>query len=97
MIYVNNAFFIFKIGKDPALNRTGQRVFVLAIFEIKEGYDVPEDKATLVKLLKKGIVIPFHKHWCLSCHQIPKVPSTIPSINHIFKYLLGIYLYAKHK
>ena len=68
--------FIFKIGKDPAFNRTSPRVFVLAIFEIEEGYDVPEDKATLVKLLKKGIVIPFHKHWCLSCHQIPKVPST---------------------
>ena len=95
---MNNAFFIFKIGKDPALNRTGPRVFVLAIFEIEECYDVPEDKATLVKLLKKGIMIPFHKHWCLSCHQIPKVPITkLGSINPIFEYLLGIYLYELYK
>ena len=62
----------------------------MAIFEIEEGYDVPEDKATLVKLLKKGIMIPFHKHWCLSCHQIPKVPSTIPSMNNISTWNLFI-------
>ena len=61
------------LGKDPALKRKDPRAFVLAIFEIEEGYDVPEDKTTLVKLLKEGIVIPFHAHWCLSCHQIPKV------------------------
>ena len=64
---------IFKLDKDPALKRKDPRAFVLAIFEIEEGYDVPEDKATLVKLLKKGIVISFHSHWCPSCHQIPKV------------------------
>ena len=78
---------IFKLGKDPALNRTDPRAFVLAIFEIEEGYDVPEDKTTLVKLLKEGIVIPFHKHWCLSCHQIPKVPCS-----YLFVFLTTWYL-----
>ena len=61
-------------GSDLALrNRTGPRVFVLAIFEIEKGHNIPDDKATLVKLLKEGIVIPFHKNWCLMCHQIPQV------------------------
>ena len=55
------------------LRKKGPKAFVLSIFEIQEGHEVPRDKPTLVKLLKQGIVIPFHKNFCSSCHKVPKV------------------------
>ena len=47
------------------------RVFVNSIFEIQENSTLPMDKTELVNLIDKGIVIPFHKHVCPSCHKIP--------------------------
>lgn len=43
-----------------------------SIFEIKENTELPKTKAELVELLKKKIVIPFHKKVCSECHSIPK-------------------------
>ena len=65
------------IDYDPALRKKGPKAFVLSIFEIEEGHEVPKDKPTLVKLLKQGIVIPFHKNFCSSCHKVPKVRNSI--------------------
>merc|ERR1719330_2086970 len=64
------------------------RVFVSSIFEIKEGHDLPETKAELVKLLKSKVVIPFHKMVCSQCHAIPKaqewVTDSISDEMHVF-------------
>ena len=64
-------------GEEEALKRSNPRVFVSSIFEIKEGHDLPETKAELVKLLKSKVVIPFHKLVCSQCHSIPKAQEWI--------------------
>ncbi|KAF5278900.1 hypothetical protein FQA39_LY18326 [Lamprigera yunnana] len=46
-------------------------VFVVHIFEIEKGLKVPPNKTDLVRLLDKGMVIPFHKNICAVCHTIP--------------------------
>ncbi|KAK5646122.1 hypothetical protein RI129_004586 [Pyrocoelia pectoralis] len=47
-------------------------VFVLHIFEIEKGYEVPTNKTDLINLLRRGVVIPFHKSICSECHTIPQ-------------------------
>ena len=59
-------------GTEAALKRPNHRVFVSSIFEIKEGHELPETKADLLRLLKSKVVIPFHKMVCSRCHAIPK-------------------------
>jgi hypothetical protein len=63
--------------EGEALKRPNPRVFVSSIFEIKEGHDLPETKAELVKLLKSKVVIPFHKMVCSQCHAIPKAQEWV--------------------
>jgi len=74
--------------EEEALKRPNPRVFVSSIFEIKEGHDLPETKAELVKLLKSKVVIPFHKMVCSQCHAIPKaqewVTDPISDEMHVF-------------
>ncbi|XP_046398000.1 beta-1,4-glucuronyltransferase 1 [Ischnura elegans] len=48
------------------------RVYVLSIFEIESGMNLPETKAELVHMLKNGSAIPFHKKVCPVCHAVPK-------------------------
>jgi len=59
-------------GEEAALKRNNPRVFVSSIFEIKEGNNLPNNKEELLDLLKKKVVIPFHKMVCSQCHAIPK-------------------------
>ena len=75
--------------EEEALKRPNPRVFVSSIFEIKEGHDLPETKAELVKLLKSKVVIPFHKMVCSQCHAIPKAQEwvTDPISGRIFDFL----------
>jgi len=48
------------------------RVYVNSIFEIqKNATYLPTDKIELVRMIDKGVVIPFHKQVCPSCHKIP--------------------------
>ena len=74
--------------EEEALKRQNPRVFVSSIFEIKEGHDLPETKAELVKLLKSKVVIPFHKMVCSQCHAIPKAQEwvTDPISGRIFDF-----------
>ena len=64
-------------GEEEALKRSNPKVFVSSIFEIKEGHELPETKAELIKLLKSKVVIPFHKLVCSQCHSIPKAQEWI--------------------
>ncbi|XP_076046664.1 beta-1,4-glucuronyltransferase 1-like [Oratosquilla oratoria] len=47
------------------------RVYVLPIFEVKAGLRAPATKASLVRMLQKGLAIPFHKFVCSQCHMVP--------------------------
>ncbi|XP_064097760.1 beta-1,4-glucuronyltransferase 1-like isoform X2 [Macrobrachium nipponense] len=55
-------------SRVPAPTR---RVYVLPIFEIKSGLRPPATKAALVRMLKRGSAIPFHKFVCPQCHKVP--------------------------
>lgn len=59
-------------GDETALQRHNPKVFVSSIFEIKTGAELPENKEQLKDMLKKSVVIPFHKKVCSLCHAIPK-------------------------
>jgi beta-1,4-glucuronyltransferase 1 len=54
------------------LNRTNPRVFPLNIFEIEENQTVPNTKTELVKMLKIGTAVSFHKKICRRCHTVPQ-------------------------
>jgi len=55
----------------PSLRSKSPRVFVNSIFEIEANHTLPETKEELIQLMKKKIVIPFHKQVCSQCHRIP--------------------------
>ena len=47
------------------------KVYVVSIFEIEEGHELPQTKNELIKLMENETVIPFHQRYCKSCHAIP--------------------------
>jgi len=49
------------------------------IFEIEKDAVLPNNKKDLVTLLDSGVVIPFHKQVCPSCHQIPQSENWVRS------------------
>ena len=64
--------FLEMIGRnEPALRSPNPKVFVNPIFEIKKGFDMPVNKTELVEYLLRGVVVPFHKQICQTCHKIP--------------------------
>ncbi|XP_049805362.1 beta-1,4-glucuronyltransferase 1 [Schistocerca nitens] len=58
--------------QDKPLLRPNPKVFPLSIFELEKGATLPENKEQLVKMLKNGTAIPFHKKLCPGCHNVPK-------------------------
>ena len=64
--------FLEMIGRnEPVLRSPNPKVFVNPVFEIEKGYKMPANKSELVEYLSRGVVIPFHKEWCETCHKIP--------------------------
>ena len=65
--------FLDMIRREDMLGSPSKpHVFVNSIFEIQaNATHLPENKVELVKMIDKGIVIPFHKQVCSSCHKIP--------------------------
>ena len=47
------------------------KVYVVSIFEIEEGHELPQTKNELIKLMENETNIPFHQRYCKSCHAIP--------------------------
>lgn len=68
--------FLEMIAEYPStlrtINPSGLVVFPLSIFEIDARYEVPWNKTDLIELIRKKIVIRFHKNICSKCHRIPK-------------------------
>ncbi|KAF7994923.1 hypothetical protein HCN44_004395 [Aphidius gifuensis] len=57
---------------QPELLKPNPKVFVLPIFEVDEKSKPPKNKTLLLKMLKNGTAIPFHKKVCSGCHSVPK-------------------------
>lgn len=66
-------FFLEMMGRQDASHAPAptRRVYVLPIFEVKSGLRPPATKAALVRMLKRGLAIPFHKFVCPQCHKVP--------------------------
>ncbi|XP_065319035.1 uncharacterized protein LOC135927027 [Gordionus sp. m RMFG-2023] len=60
--------FIRNSVHDYKMDKT---VFVIPAFEVKMNYERPQNKTELLRLLKTGIAIPFHRKRCAACHIIP--------------------------
>ena len=56
---------------EPVLRSPNPKVFVNPIFEIVQGFGMPANKRELVEYLSQGVVVPFHKEICQTCHKIP--------------------------
>ncbi|KAK6636670.1 hypothetical protein RUM43_010332 [Polyplax serrata] len=65
-------FLAMILRQDPPLHRKNPKVFPLPIFELEADASIPPNKTELVKMLKTGRAIPFHKKVCAGCHTIPK-------------------------
>ncbi|XP_071450808.1 beta-1,4-glucuronyltransferase 1 [Hetaerina americana] len=55
-----------------APRRPVHRVYVLSIFEIASNMSQPDTKPELVRMLRNGSAIPFHKKLCAGCHAVPR-------------------------
>lgn len=64
------------LRKNPNAKPKG---YVVSIFEIEKGHPLPETKKDLLDLMKKDVVIPFHKRYCPLCHAIPGAEEWVKS------------------
>ncbi|CAG0884784.1 unnamed protein product [Darwinula stevensoni] len=65
--------FIDMVRRSPTLlDPEPPKVFVVSIFEVKEGTEPPRRKSELVEMLGRNVAIPFHKAMCPQCHRVPK-------------------------
>ncbi|XP_053203389.1 beta-1,4-glucuronyltransferase 1-like [Panonychus citri] len=64
----------------PLVNRNVPHVYVLPIFEVKAGLDPPLTKKDLIKMVKKGDAIFFHKWVCDICQNFPDRDKWIESV-----------------
>lgn len=75
---------------------TVNRVYVLPIFEIASNMSQPVTKIELVRMLKNGSAIPFHKKLCAGCHAVPKAKEwESASIDGDEKKPLGVFHVGK--
>jgi N-acetyllactosaminide beta-1,3-N-acetylglucosaminyltransferase len=85
------------LDTDPGKEKPHKnpRIYVLPIFEVEEGYAIPDTKEDLKKLLKSNLAVPFHKYVCPECHKVPKYNSWLKA-----KYIpnqINIFHTAKRK
>ena len=57
--------------KKGGKNNNKPKAYVVSIFEIEEGHELPRTKNELLSLMDQEILIPFHQRYCKSCHAIP--------------------------
>ncbi|KAK9875083.1 hypothetical protein WA026_005878 [Henosepilachna vigintioctopunctata] len=68
------------------------KVFPLNLFEVGSKFQVPEKKSTLLKMLRNGTAIPFHKRVCPLCHSVPKFQEwqqTLSNENELHVFHVG--------
>ena len=65
------------------------KAYVVSIFEIEEGHELPQTKNELINLMDQETLIPFHQRYCKSCHQIPGAED--------WRKLSGKYSYTSNK
>lgn len=62
---------MISINKGPLL-RKNPKVFPLHLFEVSGNQQIPDNKTLLKEMLDNGTAVPFHKHLCPGCHNVPK-------------------------
>ncbi|CAH0553655.1 unnamed protein product [Brassicogethes aeneus] len=63
--------FLTFVNKNPKLfDKNEKNVFVLPVFEMKEGYEIPTTKTVLQTMIKNKTAFLFHKNICTSCHKV---------------------------
>ncbi|KAL3265274.1 hypothetical protein HHI36_009484 [Cryptolaemus montrouzieri] len=64
------------------LRRTGQpQVYVVPIFEVDCGYDMPLEKKDLLNLVRMGVAVYFHRFVCPHCQKFPGIDNWLENNN----------------
>ncbi|CRL04685.1 CLUMA_CG017749, isoform A, partial [Clunio marinus] len=66
-----NENFFRMINQNPEAYPDGKNVFVLPVFEIEKGVELPQNKSQLRELFNVGKVVWFHKQIIWSYHKVP--------------------------
>ncbi|XP_053677658.1 beta-1,4-glucuronyltransferase 1-like [Anopheles nili] len=70
-------------------------VYVLPVFEVAEGRDIPVDKAHLLKALEQGEAIKFHEKICSNCHTVPGYAEWLDVVK--YDYTMDIQVTSKRE
>lgn len=65
-------FFNFTRHHPEYFEKSSRNVFVFPLFEIQEGYEIPENKTKLQEMINNKTAFWFHHEVCRSCHAVPK-------------------------
>ncbi|CRL04660.1 CLUMA_CG017724, isoform A [Clunio marinus] len=63
--------FFRMINQNPEAYPDGKSVFILPVFEIEKGVELPQNKSQLRKLFKDHKMFLIHEKICQKCHKFP--------------------------
>ncbi|XP_023017546.2 beta-1,4-glucuronyltransferase 1 [Leptinotarsa decemlineata] len=76
-------FLEFVQKRPDYFKKNSTNVFVLPLFEILEGYRIPETKKELQDMIRNKTAITFHEKVCGSCHRVPRVKEWLEQTDTI--------------
>lgn len=68
---------VWRLAKKDEHGPTKPRVYTLPIFEVKKEFPAPKTKQELVKRIREGHAIFFHKWVCDACQNFPRYGNTV--------------------
>lgn len=67
------AFKFLEMVASIDLNRRPSKVFVLPLFEVEEGENIPANKEELISMVRDERAVYFHRHVCSHCQKFPGI------------------------